>query len=280
MEKYKAIITELKDSVKQIENYQEEAKNIIKIIGNEAQFSNNQLIEHSLKLDELKERILEYTKDYNAKIDEVSKGVSNEFKEQIDKNMLMVKDELKSETSEALIMITKTFNEVYSSLNNERLELIESLNKSLELQTKEGILVQEIKDELQEKNDNLTEITIQAKENVQTHYDAILAIKEEVDILKKNFELRYVYDKKRIILTSVFSFVMLLLVAITVITSIYMFMYYSKFIFFPNRTHTLLIGISLILLAVVLLSMIVFILIKPPTFLRINKKRGRKNEKK
>ena len=279
MNKYHNILNELYEAVDKIDNYQQEAKRVIELIGSGTVTNNEQLELQSQKLEELKDKITNYIDGYNAMFNEITINVSKEFEESIKKNVSVVK-ELVSETSQILESINETFMEVYGNLNKDRLELIEKLKETLTLQEKETNIVKDMNTQIEEQNKYLKTINKESKDNIEVHFESIRSIKEELELLKENFDLKYVYNKKRILLTSIFSFIMLIMITATVISSIFMFSYYFKLIFFPNRLYTLFIGILTTILGIGLVALLVIVLIKPPTFIKTRKvTKGEKSEK-
>ncbi len=280
MNKYHNILNELYEAVDKIDNYQQEAKRVIELIGSGTVTNNEQLELQSQKLEELKDKITNYIDGYNAMFNEITINVSKEFEESIKKNVSVVKKELVSETSQILESINETFMEVYGNLNKDRLELIEKLKETLTLQEKETNIVKDMNTQIEEQNKYLKTINKESKDNIEVHFESIRSIKEELELLKENFDLKYVYNKKRILLTSIFSFIMLIMITATVISSIFMFSYYFKLIFFPNRLYTLFIGILTTILGIGLVALLVIVLIKPPTFIKTRKvTKGEKSEK-
>ncbi len=280
MNKYHNILNELYEAVDKIDNYQQEAKRVIELIGSGTVTNNEQLELQTQKLEELKDKITNYIDGYNAMFNEITINVSKEFEESIKKNVSVVKKELVSETSQILESINETFMEVYGNLNKDRLELIEKLKETLTLQEKETNIVKDMNTQIEEQNKYLKTINKESKDNIEVHFESIRSIKEELELLKENFDLKYVYNKKRILLTSIFSFIMLIMITATVISSIFMFSYYFKLIFFPNRLYTLFIGILTTILGIGLVALLVIVLIKPPTFIKTRKvTKGEKSEK-
>lgn len=271
MNKYHNILNELYEAVNKIDNYQQEAKRVIELIGTGTAINNEQLELQSKKLEELKDKIANYIDGYNAMFNEITINVSKEFEDSIKKNVSIVKKELVSETSQILESINKTFMEVYGNLNNDRLELIEKLKETLSLQEKETNFVKNMNIQIEEQNKYLKLISEESKDNIDNHFESIKAMKEELELLKENFDLKYVYNKKRILYTSIFSLVMLIMIAATVITSVFMFSYYFRLIFFPDRLYTLFLGILTSVLGVGLIVLLTIVLIKPPTFIKIRK---------
>lgn len=280
MNKYQNILNDLYDTVERIDSYQQDAQKLIDLIGTGTSSNNEQLELQTKKLEELREKITSYIESYNVIFDELTESVSNEFRESLNTNVELVKKELVSETGQVLESINKTFMEVYGNLNKDRAELIQKLNETLTLQEKETNIVKGINDEIVEQNKYLKTINDESKDNIENYFEAIKAMKEELELLKENFELKYVYNKKRILLTSIFSISMLLMIAATIVTTIFMFSYYFKLIFFPNRLYTLFIGILTSILSIGLITLLTIVIIKPPTFIKTRKvKKVNKNEK-
>ena len=279
MKQYHDILNELHQSVEKINDYQLETKKLQEIIENTTNESKKALNDQDKKLIELKENVTYYIQEYQDSVKHITSSVSAEFKELTNQSTESINNELSSEMNKVLKNITEDLVQVYGSLNKERQDLIDKLNEATNINKNEGSIIKEIKDEINHQNKHLSEINKETKTNIEKHYAEILDLKSEIEILKENFELKYVYNKKRISLTIIFAVLMLLMIGVTIFTSVYMFSYYSRLIFFPSRMHTLVIGILLCILAAGLIGLLTIVIFKPPTFIKV-KKRGKQNEKK
>lgn len=277
IKQYKDILDELYNTVQKIDDFQKKAETILELIGDKSSETTNHLEAQRQKLDELKKEINEHLMNYESMFKEMSLSISETFKESINVNIELVKKELESETNELLKKVIQTFSAVYGNLNKDREELLKKLNVSLELQEKEGNVVKDINQQIVNQNQYLSTINNESKANIGKYFESINNIKEELEVLKQNFEVKYVYDRKRIIATSIFSFFMVVMISISIVTSFYMFAYYTRLIFFPNRVHTLIIGILLAFLTIGLIAILGLVIVKPPTFLKTRK--GKKDEK-
>ncbi|HNZ49907.1 MAG TPA: hypothetical protein PK087_00135 [Bacilli bacterium] len=276
--KYREILNELYEIYEKINAYQEEALKLQNQIGERTNSISEQLDLQTTNLSEFKEKILGYINEFSNKLNDVSNKISTDFQNTTQKRIDTIKLELSSEVGLLLKSISKTFAEVYGNLNKDRIELINKLNENLELNKNEGNVVKDITTQLEEQNKYLAIITKESKNNISKHLDETKYIKEELELLKQNFELKYVYNKKRIIFTSIFSLIMIIMISSAIFASIYMIAYYLKLIFFPNRIYTLVIGILLLVLSIGLIAILALVIFNPPTFLKKNKQRKGKNE--
>lgn len=273
MKQYHEILNELYKTVDKIEGYQKKAEELQLLIGNKATENNETLEVQNEKLEQLRLKVEGYIDEYNDAFKKVVSGVSEEFKVSTTQSIETIKNEISSETSKLINDVTKSLSEVYGNLNKERLELIEKLEITLSHNKNESTIVKEIENEIKVQNEYLSKINFESKEYIEQYKEEIETLKEELDILKENFDLKYVYDKKRIAVTSIYSFITIIMISISMVTAFYMMAYYTRLIFFPQRMHTLIIAIALFILSLGLLSQLLLIIFRPPTFLKTIKKR-------
>lgn len=278
MKQYHDILNELHLSIEKITTYQQEVKKLQEIIEKTTKETQTSLDSQDLKLDVIKNNMSKYINDYQISINNIALGVSNDFREITNKSVTSIKNDLTDEINAMLLKITDALTQVYGNLNQERQELIDKINESLNINRNEGSIIKGIKSEIDEQNEYLSSINKETKNNIKMYFDEIKNLKSEIELLKDNFELKYVFNKKRITLTTIFSFLMVLMISISIITATYMFSYYSRLIFFPNRVHTLVIGILMCLLCVGLVTLLLLVILRPPTFTRVRK--AEKNEEK
>src|SRR5690554_2359457 len=245
------------------------------MIGDESSKNKKIIDEQNESLEQLKTKVNYYIEEYNKSFDHIMEKVSIEFETSTNKSLEVIKNELSSETNILMGTIMRSLNEVYGNLNKERKELIDNLELTLNHNKNETSIVKDIEKEIKEQNKYLKTINDESKNYIDTYIIEIKTLKEELDLLKENFELKYVYNKKRVIMTSIYSFIMIMMITIVGLTAFYMFAYYFKLIYFPQRIHTLIIGILLIILGLGLVFQLIFTIFRPPTFLKVGKGKER-----
>lgn len=280
MNQYKEILNELYSTIDKINEYQSKANDLQRMIGDESSKNKKIIDEQNESLEQLKTKVNYYIEEYNNSFDHIMEKVSIEFETSTNKSLEVIKNELSSETNILMETIMRSLNEVYGNLNKERKELIDNLELTLNHNKNETSIVKDIEKEIKEQNKYLKTINDESKNYIDTYIIEIKTLKEEIELLKENFELKYAYNKKRIIMTSIYSFIMIMMITIVGLTAFYMFAYYFKLIYFPQRIHTLIIGILLIILALGLVFQLIFTIFRPPTFLKVGKgKKRNRNEK-
>ncbi len=280
MNQYKEILNELYNTIDKINEYQSKANDLQRIIGDESSKNKKIIEEQNESLEQLKTKVTYYIEEYNNSFDHIMEKVSIEFETSTNKSLEVIKNELSSETNILMETIMKSLNEVYGNLNKERKELIDNLELTLNHNKNETSIVKDIEKEIKEQNKYLKTINDESKNYIDTYIKEIKTLKEELDLLKENFELKYVYNKKRVIITSIYSFIMIMMITIVGLTTFYMFAYYFKLIYFPQIIHPLIIGILLIILGLGLVFQLIFTIFRPPTFLKVGKGKKRNRNKK
>lgn len=187
-------------------------------------------------------------------------------------NIETLKIELKSEIDNILKNINKTYLDELANISKERNHILKSLEITIELSKKEEEKLSQLNVQIENQNKHLMGVNKEANEYFEEYNLAMKNMKNELETVKENFELKYVYNRKRIIFTLITSFVLIGMVVGTFISAAYMYMYYTRRIFFPNRSDTLLLGFMLTVLGILLVGLLIIILIKPPIFLKRYKK--------
>jgi hypothetical protein len=271
MNEYKELLNQLNTILIRIGEYENQIKDLQSFMEQKSN-QNNDLIDKQIsKVDELKLKINSYIDNYNLVFKNAAQSLTEKLDNAAQMNIEKVKSELTKEVSQVLVAITSSFKEVYGNLNENRKELLYQLQATVEINKKEEISISQLNQQMMKQNEYLRTINNESKSYIDQYFNEIRSLKEELDLMKENFELKYVFNRKRILITSIASLSLITMIIITFICAAFMFAYYSRLIFFPNRSNTLLYGILLSVLGIGLLCLLIVILVKPPTFLRIKK---------
>lgn len=278
MNEYKELLNQLNDTMSRIDHYQIQIKEVQSLIEEKSNKSFDIFNEQLESIETLRSKITDYVDDYQAKFEHTSSDLSLKLRESATENIKKVISELESEVSLVLINVEKTFDEVYGNLNKSRTELIQHLEQAVDLSKNEEAHLQKLNEQIFNQNQYLSAINNESKAYIKQYFTEIASLKEELDVMKENFDLKYVYNKKRIVLTSIATLSLMFMIAVSIISAVFMFSYYSRLIFFPSRTSTLIYGILLSILGIGLISLLVLILFRPPTFIKTKRKTKIKGE--
>lgn len=277
MNEYKELIKDLNTSLIKLDEYEDQLKSLQNSLESKTTKTNDLFKEQIEQIEKIKSSIDQHIIEYNNIFKNETKNLENKLDEIATDNIKQVKLELTNQISEVMSNVSKEFEEQFDKLHENRKVLVEKLTQIVDVNKNEGTQISQLNDQIAKQNEYLKTINDESKAYINQYFEEIKSLKEELALIKENFELKYVFNGKRIFLTTIASLILIAMIIIVGMSAVFMFLYYTRYIIFPNREITLLYGILLTLLGFGLIGILIIILVKPPTFLKV--KKGNKGEK-